>query len=327
MYRAASRVPRRAVLAAASSGLVLTSLENRDKLSIYPRADPDVLLVETTSPLEEQIGAVRRQVQGVYADGYSYVQGWISKWIGIEHAVENRVKSIISPHESLTPGLLYVGIATLTGSILTRTRALPTRILLPPLFLVFSARHFLPNTTANLSSYLGNLEEVYAPSLAEKHEVAKAHSQMAWERVKEKTVDVRRKVDEGAVGWVEKVQGATGLKIKETLGLGQPQPAVVQKVEAKAPGWAERAKWKVEQKVVEAEREAVEVERKVAEALKIAEKKVEEAVKSVPEAAAADVAQEVPEEVVVVQAPAVVVVEPTVEKKEEKKEEEHKHLV
>ncbi|KAF6749873.1 apolipo protein O-domain-containing protein, partial [Ephemerocybe angulata] len=187
--------------------------------SIYPRADPDVLLVETSSPLEEQIGAVRRQVQGVYADGHSYVQGWISKWIGIEHAVENRVKSIISPHESLTPGLLYVGVATLTGSILTRTRALPTRILLPPLFLVFSARHFLPNTTANLGEYLGNLEEVYLPTLAEKHEVAKAHSEMAWERVKEKTVGVRRKVDEGVEGWVEKVQGATGLKIKETLGL------------------------------------------------------------------------------------------------------------
>lgn len=133
----------------------------------------------------------------------------------------DRVKSIISPNESLTPGLLYVGVATLTGSILSRNRFILTRFILPPAFLVASAHHFLPQTTHNLSAYLGSLEDAYLPTVAEKHDIAKAHSSMAWERLKEATADARAKANSTALRSVERVQGATGLKIKETLGLGK----------------------------------------------------------------------------------------------------------
>ena len=124
----------------------------------------------------------------------------------------------MSPNESLTPGLLYVGIATLTGSILARNRMLATRFLLPPIFLVASANHFLPETTGNLSSYFGSLEETYFPSLSEKHDVAKAHSQMTWEKVKDATASSREQLNRGAMAAVAKVQEVTGLKLKETLG-------------------------------------------------------------------------------------------------------------
>lgn len=46
------------------------------------------MLQETPSELETQIGVARRAVTGVYSDAYSSVQGVISKWIGVEHAVE-----------------------------------------------------------------------------------------------------------------------------------------------------------------------------------------------------------------------------------------------
>ncbi|KAJ2916378.1 hypothetical protein MD484_g4026, partial [Candolleomyces efflorescens] len=226
MYRVASRLPRRALLAGAVGVGVV---DKRDKLSIYSASTPDVLLVEETSPLEQQIGAARRQVQGAYSDAHAYLQGWISKWIGIEHAVEHRVKSIISPNESLTPGLLYVGVATLTGSILSRNRFILTRFILPPLFLVVSANQFLPQTTHNLSEYFGSLEDTYFPTLAQKHEIGKAHSAMGWEMLKESTRNARTQVNNTALTAVEKIQGATGLKIKETLGLG----GEVKKVEVK----------------------------------------------------------------------------------------------
>ena len=129
-----------------------------------------------------------------------------------------RIKSIISANESLTPGLLYVGIATLTGSIIARNRMLATRFLLPPIFLFASASHFLPETTGNLSSYLGSLEETYFPSLSEKHDVAKAHSQMTWEKVKDVTASSRDQLNRGTMTAVEKVQEVTGLKLRETLG-------------------------------------------------------------------------------------------------------------
>lgn len=168
------------------------------------------------------------------------MQGWVTDWVHIEHAIErlsypfsvlyvgltavisffraDRVKAIISPNESLTPSLLYVGIATLTGSILARNRTLATRFILPPIFLVASANHFLPDTTGNLSSYLGSLEETYFPSLSEKHDVAKAHTQMTWEKVKNATASSREQLNRSAMAAVEKVQEVTGLKLRETFG-------------------------------------------------------------------------------------------------------------
>lgn len=138
--------------------------------------------------------------------------------INILQPCADRIKSIISANESLTPGLLYVGIATLTGSILARNRMLPTRFLLPPVFLLASANHFLPETTGNLSSYFGSLEETYFPSLSEKHDVAKAHTQMTWEKMKDVTASSRDQLNRGAMTAVEKVQEMTGLKLRETLG-------------------------------------------------------------------------------------------------------------
>jgi organizing structure protein 2 len=166
----------------------------------------------------------------------------------------------------MTPGLLYVGIATLTGSILARNRVILTRLFLPPLFLVASANHFLPQTTGNLSDYLGSLEDTYFPALALKHEVAKAHSLMTWERVKDATKSGRDQVNHGADVVVEKIQEATGLKLKETLGWRKEQAekavsaskAIVEqkidKVEKKVEAKTEDVKPDVEQKVEEVKR-------------------------------------------------------------------------
>lgn len=128
------------------------------------------------------------------------------------------MKSIISPDEAVTPGLLYSGVAGLTGSILARNRILPTRLLLPPVFLFATANYFLPKTTGNLSAYLGDLEDTYVPEVAQKHDIAKAHSAMAWARLKDATANGRAKLDESAGLAVHKIQEATGLKLKETLG-------------------------------------------------------------------------------------------------------------
>ncbi|GBE78867.1 hypothetical protein SCP_0200640 [Sparassis crispa] len=63
--------------------------------------------------------------------------------IGVEEAVEKRVKSLVAADEPVTPGILYVGVATVTGSIFARNCGLFTRALLPPTLLVLSLNHFL----------------------------------------------------------------------------------------------------------------------------------------------------------------------------------------
>lgn len=132
----------------------------------------------------------------------------------------DRVKALIAPDEPLTPALLYVGVASLSGSILARNRSVFTRVLLPPTFLLLSFKYFLPKTTQNVSEYAGSLEEEHFPSLAQKHAVAIAHSHMAWERVRAAGVSGRDKVQDGLGSAARKVQELTGLKVNEALGRG-----------------------------------------------------------------------------------------------------------
>jgi len=220
--------PRRTLLATATiAGSLHTDL--KEKLPIYPQPEAKLVLIDTPSDLERQIGAVRRHVTSTYLDGHSYVQSWVSKWVDVEHRVENRVKSLIPPDENLTPGALYVGVAALTGSVLARQRGLFLRFLLPPTLFVLSMNHFLPKTTENISDYIISLEREYVPRFAQTHETAIAHSQMTWEMAKEKYAEGRDGLMKGTEGVIGKVQEATGLKLKETFGWGQ---TVVAKIEA-----------------------------------------------------------------------------------------------
>jgi len=155
----------------------------------------------------------------------------VSKWIGIEHAVEHRVKSLIAPDEPLTPGLLYVGVASLTGSILARNSSVFSRVLLPPALFYLSSKYFIPKTTQNVSDYAGSLEEKHFPTLAQKHAVAIAHSHMTWERLREAGIGGRDKFQDGLGSAVRKVQELTGLKVEEALGHKPSVANVVERVE------------------------------------------------------------------------------------------------
>ena len=132
----------------------------------------------------------------------------------------DRVKALIAPDEPLTPALLYVGVASLSGSILARNRAVVTRALLPPALLLLSFNYFLPRTAQNVAAYAGALEEQHFPALAQKHAVAVAHSHMAWERVRAAGSGGREWLQDGLGGAARRVQELTGLKVQEALGRG-----------------------------------------------------------------------------------------------------------
>ena len=60
----------------------------REKLSVYPEPERKLVLVDTPSELERQIGTARKAVTHTYQESFAYVHGWVSKWIDIEHAIE-----------------------------------------------------------------------------------------------------------------------------------------------------------------------------------------------------------------------------------------------
>ncbi|KII83788.1 hypothetical protein PLICRDRAFT_702358 [Plicaturopsis crispa FD-325 SS-3] len=257
-----ARLPRRTILAAAAAAITL-----HEKPSIYPAPDPIITLVETPSALELHIGTARRAIQATVADATTRVHGVVDRWIGVEHAVESRVKSLIDPTEPLTPGVLYVGIATLTGSILARSRALPLRIALPPTLLVLSLQQFLPKTASNISAYGGELEERFFPTLAQKHAVANAHTAMAVEMAKDRARGSREWLGGAVERGVDKFQDLSGLKVREALGWGQTKlkeaegeaGSVLAAVKAKATNAAhevEGAVDKLENKVEETRHES-----------------------------------------------------------------------
>ena len=134
------------------------------------------------------------------------------------HTPSDRVKSLIAPEEPLTPALLYVGVASLTGSILARNRSIFSRVLLPPALFYLSSKYFLPKTTQNVSAYAGSLEEKHFPTLAQQHAIAIAHSRMTWERLREAGIGGRDRLQDGLGSAVRKFQELTGLKVEEALG-------------------------------------------------------------------------------------------------------------
>lgn len=71
-----------------AAAAVIAPSTSREKLPIYPAPESQLVLVDTPSELERQIGHVRRTLTEKYSESYSYVQAWVDRWIDVEHAVE-----------------------------------------------------------------------------------------------------------------------------------------------------------------------------------------------------------------------------------------------
>ncbi|KAJ7215371.1 apolipo protein O-domain-containing protein [Mycena pura] len=193
----------------------------RKRLSIYPDPPAEILLLDTPSALEAQIGTARRAATAHLHAAHGHVQGLVSRWIGVENRVEHRIKALLPPDERLVPGALYVAVAILSGAIVARHRSLPARALLPPAAGTAAFAHFLPKTAANVRAYAGALEDAHLPGVAQTHETGKAHAHVAWERLRAGTARGREAVRRGVLGALDKVQGATGLKLREAIGVAR----------------------------------------------------------------------------------------------------------
>ncbi|KAH7105171.1 apolipo protein O-domain-containing protein [Auriculariales sp. MPI-PUGE-AT-0066] len=253
MFRAAQT--RRTLLSAAAivatGPSVGSSSADKSKLSIYPKEEPVILLEPDPSRLELEIRNVRLVITDKFIETRSAVQQSVERWIGVEQHVESASNQVVqAKDESITPGILYVGVAGLTGSILARGRVFPVRFLLPPALFIGAMPYFLPRTTANISAWLSQLEHAYVPEFAKQHDAvvgrsreivgtARAHSAMTLERVKN-----------GAEWAVGETQRVTGLQLREAFS------------------WAKQAEHKVEAKVAHAIEKAKVETKQAAEATK-----------------------------------------------------------
>jgi organizing structure protein 2 len=128
---------------------------------------------------------------------------------------------VLPKDESLTPGIIYVLIAGLSGSVLTRTRAFPVRWLTPPVFALAAMPYFLPKTSHNLRNYLSDVEDKYVPELAQRHDSVNAGLSNHWEMLKDRLGSASQKAE----GWgnqaVRGIESSTGLRVGDAIKKGQ----------------------------------------------------------------------------------------------------------
>lgn len=113
--------------------------------SIYPSPHAPITLIESPPPLAAHVRVAREAVTDVLGDAKVQINKGVDKWVKWERVVEREswpvlhwflirnsnifistvigeVKSVIPKDEPLTPGILYIGVAGLAGSVLARNR-------------------------------------------------------------------------------------------------------------------------------------------------------------------------------------------------------------
>lgn len=141
------------------------------------------------------------------------VNSALTETLRLERSFTSTIRSLGPPKESsekVVPGILYVLVASMAGSIVTRNRNILLRTTIPAAIGVGAAYAVLPTTMANVGQLLWSYEERY-PVLADTHlrtkeritrfwETGKAHSAMTVGMVQDKVGETREKLED----WVKK---------------------------------------------------------------------------------------------------------------------------
>lgn len=134
---------------------------------------------------------------------------FLSRALHIENAFTNTVASLAPSAESgenLTPGGVYVVVAAMAGSIVSRNRGILLRTMSPLAFGTVAAWSLLPVTMRNISDLAWEYEKKF-PALADQHLAAReraeriwytsiAHSQMTRQIMEDKIGEGRKKLEQ-----------------------------------------------------------------------------------------------------------------------------------
>ncbi|KAI8579177.1 hypothetical protein K450DRAFT_243128 [Umbelopsis ramanniana AG] len=170
-------------LATAVSRPVAYAEERKQKLNIYDEPEAEIVLVESPSRLEENVAIAQKYVNDTYDEGeqLNQVQTRLQRF---ESNVKKCVDDTIAPGEYVMPNALYVGVAALAGTIVSRNRNVVLRFATSTAFAVGTSYYLMPNTTRNIGQHLDRLERKFPPLYG-------AHQQL-----NEAFGDARKQVDD-----------------------------------------------------------------------------------------------------------------------------------
>lgn len=123
----------------------------------------------------------------------------------------------------MTPGIIYVLVAGLTGSVLTRTRAFPLRFLAPPTFALAALPYFLPKTAHNLRDYISEFEDNNMPEFAAQHDQFNSNLELHWQMIKDRLHGVGHEARQLSSKAAQSVESATGLRVADAARRGRQE--------------------------------------------------------------------------------------------------------
>ncbi|KAI4173275.1 MAG: hypothetical protein LQ343_002986 [Gyalolechia ehrenbergii] len=181
-----------------------TSNDNNDKSFA-----PSVISPTPTDRLASQIRRARLTFHTYSSFTEDFFNNLMSNLLTRERSFTSTIASLAPPptsHERIMPGALYVLVAAMSGSILTRNRNILLRATAPFAVGVAAAWIVLPVTTRNVADLVWRFEE-RVPLVAENHLRVRGAAIEGWKQIKERGESVRGWSDERFRDGREAIEG------------------------------------------------------------------------------------------------------------------------
>ncbi|KAH9809887.1 apolipo protein O-domain-containing protein [Melampsora americana] len=143
-----------------------TSNSTHFKLPIYDQESKEIELIKSKLILQDEVKILRTKIQEIQFNSTHQTQLYLNKWLNFEKRFSDRFHQLIQKDEINSNALAYIGISTLTGSILTRNRSIFLRFISPITFLTISFSNLMPKTYENLKTYSFDLQDQHFPNSA-----------------------------------------------------------------------------------------------------------------------------------------------------------------
>lgn len=164
----------------------LTLIRQPPKPKEQPNKDPSSKSPTPTDRLAGQVSRARRFIHAHTLVAEDRVNAFMSSVLHQEQAFTETIASLAPPpetHERIMPGALYVLVAAMAGSIISRNRNILLRASMPFAVGLGTAWVVLPVTTRNVGDLVWTYEE-RAPLIAENHMRIRGAVEEGWRQAK-----------------------------------------------------------------------------------------------------------------------------------------------
>ncbi|MCJ1362770.1 hypothetical protein MMC16_001876 [Acarospora aff. strigata] len=176
-----------------------------------PSKHDDATFTPTPAPTDRLATQIRRARLFVYTRSLaaeSKMDDLMSSFLHMESSFTNTIASLAPPKESgerLLPGGIYVLVAAMAGSIVSRNRNILLRSTVPLIVGIGAGWVVLPVTMRNVGDLVWEYERK-APIISENHMRIRGAAEEAWRQAKVRSAATARFVDERVTQAREKME-------------------------------------------------------------------------------------------------------------------------